>query len=111
MSKNFSIDNAAKYTTVTNNPGILAKLFRNRLHAQFEKIKLGCIILNENNTKIVFGNENDSLKTEATVFSSEFYILAGSGGEVGVAEAYAAGYWDADDMVKLIQIVKLVLIW
>ena len=32
-------------------------------------------------------------------------MLAGSGGEVGVAEAYAAGYWDADDIVKLIQIV------
>jgi len=31
--------------------------------------------------------------------------LAGSGGDLGIAEAYAAGYWDADDMVKLIQIV------
>ncbi len=105
MSKNFSIDKAAKDTAVNTNPGILAKFFRNRLHAQFEKIKHGCIVLNENNKKIVFGNENDTLKTDATIFSSEFYILAGSGGEVGVAEAYAAGYWDAEDMVKLIQIV------
>ena len=105
MSKNFSINKAAKDTAVNNNPGILAKIFRNRLHAQFEKIKHGCIVLNENNKKIVFGNENDTLKTEATVLSSEFYMLAGSGGEVGVAEAYAAGYWDAEDMVKLIQIV------
>lgn len=31
--------------------------------------------------------------------------MAGSGGDLGIAEAYAAGYWDADDMVKLIQIV------
>ena len=105
MSKIFSIDKAAKDTAVNTSPGILAKLFRNRLHAQFEKIKHGCIVLNENNKKIVFGNKNDVLKTEATIFSNEFYILAGSGGEVGVAEAYAAGYWDAEDMVKLIQIV------
>ena len=39
MSKNFSIDKAAKDTAVNTKPGILARLFRNRLHAQFEKIK------------------------------------------------------------------------
>ena len=31
--------------------------------------------------------------------------MAGSGGDLGIAEAYSAGYWDADDMVKIIQIV------
>ena len=44
MSKNFSIDKAAKDTAVNTNPGILAKFFKNRLHAQFEKIKHGCIV-------------------------------------------------------------------
>ena len=45
------------------------------------------------------------LPEPVNVYSDEFYILAGSGGDLGIAEAYAAGYWDADDMVKLIQIV------
>ena len=105
MSKVFSIDKAAANTLVKSNSGILANFFRNRLHAQFKKIKYGCIILNENESRIVFGDEDDSLTTEVSILSSEFYILAGSGGEVGIAEAYAAGYWDAEDMVKLIQIV------
>ena len=105
MSDSFSIEKAAKGTTVNKSSGFLARLFKNRIHAQFQNIKHGCIILNENNSKIIFGDEGDRLKTEVTIFSSEFYILAGSGGEVGVAEAYAAGYWDSEDMVKLIQIV------
>ena len=105
MSDSFSIEEAAKGTTVNRSSGFLVRLFKNRLHAQFKNIKHGCIILNENNSKIIFGDEGDHLKTEVTIFSNEFYILAGSGGEVGVAEAYAAGYWDSEDMVKLIQIV------
>ena len=52
MSKNFSIAIAAQDTAVNTNPGILAKFFKNRLHAQFEKIKHGCIVLNKNNKKI-----------------------------------------------------------
>ena len=105
MTKMFSIEKAVSGTVINTKPGYLSKLFRKILHSQFAKIKYGCIILNEDETRKVFGNEGDALKAEVKIFSDEFYILAGSGGDIGVAEAYAAGYWDADNMVKLIQIV------
>ena len=105
MAKKFSIEQAASSTTIKSKPSILAKIFKNLILSQFRKINHGCIILNEGNKKIIFGDQGSSLKVEVNIYSDEFYILAGSGGDLGIAEAYAAGYWDADDMVKLIQIV------
>lgn len=105
MGKKFSIEQAASSTTIKSKPSILAKIFKNLILSQFRKINHGCIILNEGNKKIIFGDLGSSLKVEVNIYSDEFYILAGSGGDLGIAEAYAAGYWDADDMVKLIQIV------
>ena len=105
MGKKFSIEQAASSTTIKSKPSILAKIFKNLILSQFRKINHGCIILNEGNKKIIFGDQGSSLKAEVNIYSDEFYILAGSGGDLGIAEAYAAGYWDADDMVKLIQIV------
>ena len=105
MANNFSIEKAASDTRITRKPGILVKIFRGLLLSQFKEIKHGCIVLNEGEEHIVFGDENSSLKVEAHIYSDEFYVLAGSGGDLGIAEAYSAGYWDADDMVKIIQIV------
>ena len=105
MGRQFSIEQAASNTVIKRKPSVLAKIFKKLLLYQFKQIKYGCIILNEGDSKIVFGDENSNLKVEAHVLSDEFYVLAGSGGDLGIAEAYSAGYWDADDMVKLIQIV------
>ena len=105
MANNFSIEKAASGTSITRKPGLLVKIFRGLLLSQFKEIKHGCIVLNEGEERIVFGDENSSLKVEAHIYSDEFYVLAGSGGDLGIAEAYSAGYWDADDMVKIIQIV------
>ena len=105
MANNFSIEKAASDTRITRKPGILVKIFRGLLLSQFKEIKYGCIVLNEGEERIVFGDENSSLKVEAHIYSDEFYVLAGSGGDLGIAEAYSAGYWDSDDMVKIIQIV------
>ena len=105
MGNGFSIERAASDTAISSKSGILTRIFKQLLHSQFSNIRYGCIILNEGDTRVVFGHESQLLKAEVNVFSSEFYVLAGSGGDLGVAEAYAAGYWDADDMVKLIQIV------
>ena len=105
MAKQFSIEKAASSTAINSKPSILGKIFKKLILSQFKKINYGCIILKENNSKVIFGDEESKLKTEVKIYSDEFYILAGSGGDLGIAEAYAAGYWDADDMVKLIQIV------
>ena len=105
MGKQFSIQKAATRTAINSKPSILAKIFKKLIITQFKKINYGCIILNENNSKVIFGDEGSKLKTEVNIYSDEFYILAGSGGDLGIAEAFAAGYWDAVDMVTLIQIV------
>lgn len=81
MGKKFSIEQAASSTAIKNKSSILAKFFKNLILSQFRKINHGCIILNEGNQKIVFGDQSSTLKAEVNIYSDEFYILAGSGGD------------------------------
>jgi hypothetical protein len=104
MGNGFSIEQAVSDTAVSSKSGMLARIFKRLLHSQFSNIRHGCIILNEGDTRVVFGDENQSLKAEVNVFSSEFYILAGSGFDLGVAEAYAAGYNKLDQFYHIISI-------
>ena len=61
MAKKFSIEQAASSTTIKSKPSILAKIFKNLILSQFRKINHGCIILNEGNKKIIFGDQELSL--------------------------------------------------
>ena len=75
MGNGFSIEQAASDTVVRSKSGMLAKIFKRLLHSQFSNIRHGCIILNEGDDRIVFGDESSLLKAEVNVFSSEFYEI------------------------------------
>ena len=45
------------------------------------------------------------VQSKRVVHSQEFYILIGSGGAMGLAEAYMLGYWSSEDVVNLLRIV------
>ena len=72
MVKQFSIQKAATRTAINSKPSILAKIFKKLIITQFKKINYGCIILNENNSKVIFGDEGSKLKTEVNIYSDEF---------------------------------------
>ena len=84
---------------------VLSSIFKNGLKKKFNNLKHGSVFLNDGGESFVFGDKTSDYKVNVTIHSQEFYVLLGSGGVMGVAEAYMAGYWDADNMVQLLQIV------
>ena len=74
MGKRISLEKAASETAIKTKPRVLVRVFKKILHAQFSKIKHGCIILNEDGSRIIFGDETASLKTEVTIFLSLIHI-------------------------------------
>ena len=76
---------------------------RNR--EKFKNLKTGHISVNDGDETFTFGDSNSDEKVSVDIHSQEFYVMTGSGGALGIAEAYVAGYWSSDDVVKLFQII------
>ena len=55
--------------------------------------------------KFSFGDTGSELQVNVQVHSQEFYVMTGSGGAMGIAEAYILGYWTSDDVVMLMRII------
>lgn len=79
--------------------GILLKLL--------QCIKHGTIILIEEKQETVFGSTSDPSELSATLLVKDrrFYRRIISGGSIGAAEAYMAGYWESSDLTSLIRII------
>ena len=83
----------------------LSSFFKNGIIKNFNRINNGYIILIEGEEKFSFGDPSDALQAKVTIISPEFYVLIGSGGVMGVAEAFMAGYWETNNLSHLLQIV------
>ncbi len=79
--------------------------FKSILFRKLKSIKSGELTIIDGSRKHVFGNPDSEFKAELEVFSQEFYVFLGSGGTNGAAEAFTAGYWGSNNLVKLIQLI------
>ena len=79
--------------------------FKSILFRKLKSINSGELTIIDGSRKHVFGNPDSEFKAELEVFSQEFYVFLGSGGTNGAAEAFTAGYWGSNNLVKLIQLI------
>lgn len=89
-------------------PGILDGLARKLvLKEQLNKLQTGQLIIREGSQEYVFGNkpDKDELTATITVNSARFYGDLAFGGSIGAGEAWMQGYWDCDDLVKLVRLM------
>ena len=105
MSDKLNLNTVAEGLSLSKRKGFLSPLFKKIIINKFKKINIGYIEFYDLSNKIEIGDSNDQLKTSVKIKSDEFYIFLGSGGLLGAAEAYALGYWESSDLVKLIQIM------
>ena len=105
MENNRRVDKQADSLQSSKGGSFLASLFKRAIIKKFKSLKVGYIRLDDGSESHSFGDPDSNIKTSVTIISDEFYLLLGSRGLLGVAEAYSTGYWKADDLVKLIQIV------
>jgi len=80
-------------------------MFKKALLKKFKGLKIGHLIIEDENDTYTFGDSNSKKIAEIKILSQEFYVFVGSGGAMGAAEAYSAGYWQSDNLVNVIQIV------
>jgi cyclopropane-fatty-acyl-phospholipid synthase len=80
---------------------------RKAVFSLLSNITTGKLILLENGQRFEFGKISAHFPSPATIRVSNprFYQCCLTGGSVGAAEAYLAGYWTTDNLVNVIRII------
>ncbi len=105
MSTTFQVDHLADAVKTPKKSTFLTSIFKSGLQKKFKNLKTGHISINDGDETFSFGDGSSDEKVSVDIHSQEFYVMTGSGGALGIAEAYVAGYWSSDDVVKLFQII------
>ena len=99
------VDHLADAVKTPKKSTFLTSIFKSGLQKKFKNLKTGHISINDGDETFSFGDGSSDEKVSVDIHSQEFYVMIGSGGALGIAEAYVAGYWSSDDVVKLFQII------
>ena len=105
MDSNIRVDRAANRINTLKKPTLLSAVFKKIILKKFKNLQFGYIHLTDGDEYYSYGDNSSEMKVEMEILSSEFYVFLGSGGLLGVTEAYTAGYWRADDIVTLIRLI------
>ena len=99
------VDHLADAVKTPKKSTFLTSIFKSGLQKKFKNLETGHISVNDGDETFTFGDSSSEEKVSVDIHSQEFYVMTGSGGALGIAEAYVAGYWSSDDVVKLFQII------
>ncbi|MDC0430026.1 cyclopropane-fatty-acyl-phospholipid synthase family protein [Candidatus Thioglobus sp.] len=100
-----SVDGLANNIQEMQRSTRMTSFFKRILFKKLKGLKTGELTIVDGSEIHVFGAPKSELKATLTVSSQEFYVFLGSGGTNGAAEAFTAGYWSADNLVQLIQLI------
>ena len=105
MSSTMQVDTLAEKIKTPTKATFLTSVFKNGLKKKLSHLNVGCISVVDGEDKLSFGDTDSELQVNVQVHSQEFYVMTGSGGAMGIAEAYILGYWTSDDVVILMRII------
>jgi len=105
MTKKLSVEGLASDIQHKRKSTTTTAFFKNILLKKLTSLSFGRLVIVDRSNTFIFGDQHSELQATITVTSQEFYVFLGSGGTLGAAEAYTAGYWHADNLVSLIQII------
>ncbi|MDC0904713.1 cyclopropane-fatty-acyl-phospholipid synthase [Candidatus Thioglobus sp.] len=100
-----SVDGLANNIQEMQRSTRMTSFFKRILFKKLKGLKTGELTIVDGSEIHVFGAPKSELKATLIVSSQEFYVFLGSGGTNGAAEAFTAGYWSADNLVQLIQLI------
>jgi cyclopropane-fatty-acyl-phospholipid synthase len=86
-------------------PGRLSRLARATLLSRFATLDRGRLVLLEGGVRRVFGDDGETLQATVAVRHPWAFAALAFGGGAGIAEAYADGLWDTDDLVAALRIL------
>ena len=94
------VDHLADSVTTSKSSSFLISIFKSGLLKKFQGLKTGNILVYDGNDDFSFGDSGSNEKVVVNIHSQEFYVMVGSGGALGLAEAYMAGFWSSDNCSK-----------
>ena len=86
-------------------PGRFTRLARRAVLDRFAALARGRLVLLEGGARHAFGDEADPLQATVAIRHPWAFAALAFGGGAGLAEAYADGLWDADDLVAALRIL------
>jgi len=99
------INNLADQVAKSKKSTYLSSIFKKGSLKKLKYLRYGFIEIHDARDVFSFGDSKSTDKVIVKIHSPEFYVFLGSGGVTGVAESYMAGYWSADNLVLLLQIL------
>tara|TARA_B100001758_G_scaffold180611_1_gene157330 strand:+ start:6404 stop:7663 length:1260 start_codon:yes stop_codon:yes gene_type:complete len=99
------VDHLAEKIKTPTKATFLTSIFKKGLKKKLNHVTHGHISVVDGSEKFSFGDSSSALIVKVQIHSQEFYVMTGSGGALGIAEAYILGYWSADDVVMLMRII------
>ena len=85
--------------------GRLDRFLRDRLVAQLDGMRDGCLVLRDACGTLELGDPASDLRVHVIVLDPAFYRAVAGNGSVGAGEAYMDGMWRCDDLVGLIRLL------
>ncbi len=85
-------------------PGLPARVARQAVHAQLERITRGRLRLRDAGQDRWFG-DGGGLTSSITVLDPAFYADVALGGSVGAGESYVQGRWRSEDLTALMRLM------
>ncbi len=86
-------------------PGTLDLLARTAVMARLSALREGDLTLVEGGRRTRLGRPGHPIAATVTVRDPRFWRAVALGGTVGAAEAYADGWWSADDLARVVRAV------
>ncbi len=105
MGSTMQVDHLAEKLKKRSKVNFLTSIFKNGLKKKLSRLREGYLTIEDGDERFNFGDPQSNLRTNVIIHSQEFYVFTGSGGALGIAEAYILGYWTADDVVMLMRII------
>ncbi len=105
MGSSMQVDYLAEKLKKRSKITFLTSIFKNGLKTKLSRLEEGFLTIEDGDEKFYFGDSSSKSRANVFIHSQEFYVLTGSGGALGIAEAYMLGYWTSDDSVMLMRII------
>lgn len=84
--------------------GATDRWLRRRVLARFAELREGCLCIDDACGRTRIGRDGD-LQAQVVIHDMRFWRLLATGGGLGAAEAYMAGFWDSPDLVAVIRLL------
>lgn len=97
----------SRFTTrPLSRPRLIDRLARRIILGRLDRLREGCITLEDDGEARSFGRESQRCPLTVTirVHDPRFFSDIAYGGSIGAGEAYMAGYWSTDDLTGLVRI-------